>query len=121
MSRHDDRDTTLQDVKDLIAEFTAARDWQQFHCPKNVAMALVSEASELMAHFRWTGPGEGRGHLGRSPIAARGPARSGRRASALGRVRQRRRHRHGRGRPRKDGNQLPAVWRGEVAGDIAEV
>lgn len=58
MSRHEDRDTTLQDVKDLIAEFTAARDWQQFHCPKNVAMALVSEASELMAHFRWTAAGE---------------------------------------------------------------
>jgi NTP pyrophosphatase (non-canonical NTP hydrolase) len=58
MSRHDDRNTTLQDIKDLIAEFTAARDWQQFHCPKNVAMALVSEASELMAHFRWTAPGE---------------------------------------------------------------
>ncbi len=57
MARLDDRDTTLQDIKDLIAEFTAARDWQQFHCPKNVAIALVSEAGELMAHFRWTGPG----------------------------------------------------------------
>jgi dCTP diphosphatase len=49
--------TTLQDVKDIIAQFTAARDWQQFHCPKNVAMALVSEAAELMAHFRWAAPG----------------------------------------------------------------
>ena len=58
MSRHEDRDTTLQDIKDLIAEFTAARDWQQFHSAKNVAMALVSEAGELMAHFRWTGSGE---------------------------------------------------------------
>ncbi len=53
-----DRDTTLQDIKDVIAQFTAARDWQQFHCPKNVAMALVSEAAELMAHFRWTAPRE---------------------------------------------------------------
>jgi NTP pyrophosphatase (non-canonical NTP hydrolase) len=58
MARLDDRDTTLQDIKDIIAEFTAARDWQQFHSPKNVAMALVSEAGELMAHFRWTVPGE---------------------------------------------------------------
>jgi NTP pyrophosphatase (non-canonical NTP hydrolase) len=64
MARLDDRDTTLQDIKDLIAEFTAARDWQQFHCPKNVAMALVSEASELMAHFRWTAPGEDADVLG---------------------------------------------------------
>jgi dCTP diphosphatase len=53
-----DCNTTLQDIKDLIGQFTAARDWQQFHCPKNVAMALVSEAAELMAHFRWTALGD---------------------------------------------------------------
>ena len=53
-----DCNTTLQDIKDLIAQFTAARDWQQFHCPKNVAMALVSEAAELMAHFRWSEAGQ---------------------------------------------------------------
>ncbi len=57
MSGQYDCNTTLQDIKDLIAAFTAARDWQQFHCPKNVAMALASEAGELMAHFRWTAPG----------------------------------------------------------------
>ena len=49
-----DGETTLQDVKDTIAKFTAERDWQQFHSAKNVAMALVSEAAELMAHFRWS-------------------------------------------------------------------
>ena len=58
MPEKSDRDTTLQDIKEIIARFTAARDWQQFHCPKNVAMALASEASELMAHFRWTAAGE---------------------------------------------------------------
>jgi NTP pyrophosphatase (non-canonical NTP hydrolase) len=58
MAATSDCETTLQDVKDLIAEFTAARDWQQFHCPKNVAMALASEAAELMAHFRWSAAGE---------------------------------------------------------------
>ena len=52
-----DKATTLQAVKDLIARFTAERDWQQFHSPKNVAMALVSEAAELMAHFRWSDGG----------------------------------------------------------------
>ncbi|MEI8373865.1 MAG: nucleotide pyrophosphohydrolase [Planctomycetota bacterium] len=49
-----DSETTLQDVKNTIAQFTAERDWQQFHSAKNVAMALVSEAAELMAHFRWS-------------------------------------------------------------------
>ena len=57
MPQRNDQETTLQDVKDLIARFTTARDWQQFHTPKNLAMALVSEASELMAHFRWSHDG----------------------------------------------------------------
>jgi NTP pyrophosphatase (non-canonical NTP hydrolase) len=53
-----DADTTLQEVKTLIAQFTAQRDWQQFHSAKNVAMALVSEAAELMAHYRWSEQGD---------------------------------------------------------------
>ena len=53
MAGMNDGDTTLQDVKNTIAQFTAERDWQQFHSAKNVAMALVTEAAELMAHFRW--------------------------------------------------------------------
>ena len=53
-----DAETTLQDVKDTIARFTAERDWQQFHSAKNVAMALASEAAELMAHFRWSDAGQ---------------------------------------------------------------
>jgi NTP pyrophosphatase (non-canonical NTP hydrolase) len=58
MAGMNDGDTTLQDVKNTIAQFTAARDWQQFHSAKNVAMALVSEAAELMAHFRWSEHGQ---------------------------------------------------------------
>jgi NTP pyrophosphatase (non-canonical NTP hydrolase) len=58
MAGMNDGETTLQEIKDVIAQFTAARDWQQFHSAKNVAMALVSEAAELMAHFRWSKPGE---------------------------------------------------------------
>ncbi len=58
MAKASDRETTLQDVKEIIARFTAERDWQQFHSAKNVAMALVSEAAELMAHFRWSEPGQ---------------------------------------------------------------
>ena len=58
MTEKNDGDTTLQDIKNTIARFTAERDWQQFHSAKNVAMALVSEAAELMAHFRWSEHGQ---------------------------------------------------------------
>lgn len=36
-----------------LAEFAAARDWQQFHSPKNLAMALSVEAAELVEEFQW--------------------------------------------------------------------
>ncbi len=36
-----------------VAEFAAARDWDQFHSPKNLAMALSVEAAELLEHFQW--------------------------------------------------------------------
>jgi NTP pyrophosphatase (non-canonical NTP hydrolase) len=48
-----DTDTTLADLKQRIAAFVAARDWQQFHAPKNLAMSLAIEAAELMEHFQW--------------------------------------------------------------------
>lgn len=54
MTWNNDAETTLQDVKDAIGRFTADRDWGQFHTLKNLAMAVVSEAAELMAHFRWS-------------------------------------------------------------------
>jgi NTP pyrophosphatase (non-canonical NTP hydrolase) len=54
MAGTSDAETRLQDVKNTIAQFAAQRDWQQFHSAKNVAMALVAEAAELMAHFRWS-------------------------------------------------------------------
>jgi NTP pyrophosphatase (non-canonical NTP hydrolase) len=36
-----------------LREFAAERDWEQFHSPKNLAMALVAEAGELAAEFQW--------------------------------------------------------------------
>ena len=36
-----------------LREFVAERDWAQFHNPKNLAMALVAEAGELVEHFQW--------------------------------------------------------------------
>jgi NTP pyrophosphatase (non-canonical NTP hydrolase) len=40
-------------LQEQILAFTAERDWQQFHDPKNLAMAVAVEAGELMDHFRW--------------------------------------------------------------------
>jgi NTP pyrophosphatase (non-canonical NTP hydrolase) len=48
-----DTDTTVAELRQLVADFVAARDWSQFHSPKNVAMALAIEAAELMEHFQW--------------------------------------------------------------------
>ena len=48
-----DEATTLRQLKQLVEEFVAARDWAQFHSPKNLAMAIGVEAGELMDLFRW--------------------------------------------------------------------
>lgn len=39
-----------------LREFAAERDWEQFHTPKNLAMALAGEAGELLAEFQWLTP-----------------------------------------------------------------
>lgn len=36
-----------------LREFAAERDWDRFHSPKNLAMALIVEAAELVEHFQW--------------------------------------------------------------------
>ncbi|HEX5471931.1 MAG TPA: nucleotide pyrophosphohydrolase [Lacipirellulaceae bacterium] len=48
-----DSNTTVAELRKLIADFVAERDWSQFHSPKNVSMALAIEAAELMEHFQW--------------------------------------------------------------------
>ena len=48
-----DQTTTVSELRQLIADFVDERDWQQFHSPKNISMALSIEASELMEHFQW--------------------------------------------------------------------
>jgi dCTP diphosphatase len=55
-----DQQTTIHDLRQLVDEFVSARDWQQFHTPKNLAMALAIEAAELMEHFQWLDPAESR-------------------------------------------------------------
>ena len=43
----------LDDLKQRLRDFAAARDWKEFHTPKNLAMALVAEAAEVVEHFQW--------------------------------------------------------------------
>ena len=43
----------LEDLRRRMATFAAERDWDPFHNPKNLAMALAGEAGELMEHFQW--------------------------------------------------------------------
>lgn len=45
--------SSLAVLRERLRDFAAARDWDQFHSPKNLAMALVAEAGELVEHFRW--------------------------------------------------------------------
>ena len=45
--------TELHELIERLRTFADARDWQQFHSPKNLAMALSVEAAELMEHFQW--------------------------------------------------------------------
>jgi dCTP diphosphatase len=44
---------TLTELSRKLAAFADERDWDQFHNPKNLAMALVGEAGELIEHFQW--------------------------------------------------------------------
>ena len=46
-------DSPLQPLVDALRAFAAARDWEQFHTPKNLACALSVEAAELLEHFQW--------------------------------------------------------------------
>lgn len=46
----------LSDLRIAIHAFAQARDWEQFHTPKNLIMALSVETAELMEHFQWLSP-----------------------------------------------------------------
>ncbi len=44
---------SLEQLRELTRAFAAERDWEQFHTPKNLAMALSVEVAELVEHFQW--------------------------------------------------------------------
>lgn len=47
---------SLEQLRAQLDAFAAERDWNQFHNPKNLAMALSAEAGELLEHFQWLTP-----------------------------------------------------------------
>lgn len=51
-----DATATLGEIKARVLAFAHERDWEQFHAPKNLSMALAAEAGELMEHFLWDTP-----------------------------------------------------------------
>lgn len=56
MAAFTDSATTVADIKARVLAFARERDWEQFHAPKNLSMALAAEAAELMEHFLWATP-----------------------------------------------------------------
>ena len=44
---------SLEELRSRINQFVKERDWDQFHSPKNLAMAMIVEAAELVEHFQW--------------------------------------------------------------------
>lgn len=51
-----DAATPIAELKKRILAFAREREWEQFHSPKNLSMALAAEAAELMEHFLWATP-----------------------------------------------------------------
>lgn len=47
---------SLEQLRSRLAQFATTRDWEQFHAPKNLSMALIAEAAELVEHFQWLSP-----------------------------------------------------------------
>jgi dCTP diphosphatase len=53
-----DPHTTVADLRQAVAAFVDARDWQPFHGMKNLSMSIAIEAAELMERFQWLTTGE---------------------------------------------------------------
>ncbi len=47
---------SLDNLNRRLKAFAQARDWEQFHTPKNLAMAMIAECAELVEHFQWLTP-----------------------------------------------------------------
>jgi dCTP diphosphatase len=48
-----DQETTIRELKELVRAFSQERDWEQFHHPKDLGVALACEVGEVLEHFRY--------------------------------------------------------------------
>ncbi len=62
---------TLTELAVRLREFAAAREWEKFHTPKNLAMALAGEVGELVAELQWLTPEEAERVMADPEAAAR--------------------------------------------------
>jgi NTP pyrophosphatase (non-canonical NTP hydrolase) len=58
-------------LAERLRDFAAVRDWEQFHTPKNLAMALAGEVGELLAELQWLTPEESAAVMADPEAAAR--------------------------------------------------
>ena len=115
-----DNTTTVAELRKLVADFVAERDWSQFHSPKNVSMALAIEAAELMEHFQWLTTEASRELAIGSGEVGRGRRRIGRRDRLFVRAGQR----VGAGcferRAGEDGEERPKVSGRKISRSVRE-
>ncbi|OGK09965.1 MAG: hypothetical protein A2W80_18395 [Candidatus Riflebacteria bacterium GWC2_50_8] len=51
-----DANTSIDELKAMVEKFVSDRNWHKYHTPKNIAISVVLEASELLEHFQWSPP-----------------------------------------------------------------
>ena len=56
--QYSDSVTKIDELKKLVVQFAADRNWEKYHTPKNLASSVAIEAAELREHFQWLTPEE---------------------------------------------------------------
>lgn len=59
----EDKKTSIKQLKNIVRKFCELRNWDQFHGPKDLAIGIVTEAAELLDHFRFKSEAEARKYL----------------------------------------------------------
>ena len=109
-----DSSTCLAELKSRVLAFARERDWEQFHSPKNLSMALAAEAAELMEHFLWATPAQSRRIAREKVKGAKIAEEPGPTCCDLcAGIRQYHRASTWRTRSRKDGRQCQKIPRGQ--------
>jgi NTP pyrophosphatase (non-canonical NTP hydrolase) len=57
--RQSSKSVSVRQLQNQVAEFVSERDWEQFHAPRNLAMAISVESAELLDLFKWSADDDG--------------------------------------------------------------